>query len=71
MFTARKVFEQTQKDIQDRLEYSFQFIQASKYDLLQDLTEPEADIYLGILYIKSYFYMQKGLHFTNGREIII
>lgn len=71
MFTAREIFEQGQKDIQERLAFSFQFIQANKYELLENLTEPEADFYLAILYMKSYFCMQKGLHLSIKKEIIL
>jgi hypothetical protein len=67
MYSIKESFQQEQEEIQQTLLNAFRFIEANKMDLLEVLTEPQADNYLAILYWKSFFYMQKGLH-RNPRK---
>jgi hypothetical protein len=71
MLVAKENFEQNQEDIRQRLEFSFNFIAANKYTLLEFLKEDEIDSYLAIMYVKSFFFMQSNQHLIIRKEIVL
>jgi hypothetical protein len=69
MSTANEIFNLQEAEIIADLSIVSNYFTAQKYILLEFMRENEIDLYLSYCYMKSFFYMQKGLHFILKGEV--